>query len=116
MAEGEHERAVREHRGAGGEHERASREQRGAQRKHMAEMGLRAGAMPRFSIFETRGYYIYIYVTSTNIITSLGQNPNLRHACLLSVPLRALSFRYPEDRVRRKNLHSAISSRYQTLQ
>ena len=45
VAEGEHEQAVREHGGA-------SREQ------HMAEMGLSAGAMRRYCIFETQGYYI----------------------------------------------------------
>jgi hypothetical protein len=62
VAEGEHERAVREHGGAGGEHERARREQGGAQREHMVEMGLSAGAIQLYRILETRGYYIYIYI------------------------------------------------------
>jgi hypothetical protein len=64
VAEGEHERAVREHGGAGGEHERARREQGGAQREHMAEMGLSAGAIQLYRILETRGYYICIYMKS----------------------------------------------------
>ncbi len=50
MAEGEHGEA-------GGEHEQASREQERAQREHKAKIGLRAGAMRRHCIFETRGYY-----------------------------------------------------------
>ncbi len=59
-AEGEHERAVREHGGAGVEHERASRDQGGAQREHIAETGLSTGVIRRYRIFKTRGYYIYM--------------------------------------------------------
>ena len=54
VAEGEHERASREHVGALGEHERAQREHGGASREHegsgrepMNEMGLSRGAKRR---------------------------------------------------------------------
>lgn len=66
MAEGKHERTVREHGGAGAEHERASREQGRTPRDHVAEMGLSVGATRRCRIFETGGFYIYIYRSCHN--------------------------------------------------
>ena len=61
LAKGEHERAVREHGGAGGEHE-------GATREHMDETGLSGRAKRRdlsqrlFTYWPQLGAYIYIYI------------------------------------------------------
>lgn len=65
MAKGEHGRAAREHEGARGSKGRARGSIEGAggaQREHIAEIGLSAGAMRRYRIFKTQGYYIYIYI------------------------------------------------------
>jgi len=86
VAEGEHERAVREHGGAGGEHERARREQGGAQREHMAEMGLSAGAIQLYRILETRGYYIYIYHAQRPAAQQNRQAPSPQSVLAPSLP------------------------------
>ena len=58
MVKREYERVVREYEGVKGEYKRASRE-------YVVEMDFRAGAIRRYPVFKTRGYFIYtIYISN----------------------------------------------------